>query len=183
MAYETTITASEFKAKCLDLLDQLATRRLTRLSVTKRGRIVAVVTPPTKRVISSRYMGSCAVASWRPTDLTSPPPRWTNHCPLTKDIFTSEGSGATPCCVARHLCRDLSREWRPHGRTRSGCDRPGGARGRRLNLADLGLGNRPAQQARTPEHCPLPARSQDVVRPPSRRPHDRSGRVHARYRD
>jgi prevent-host-death family protein len=46
MASETTITASEFKAKCLDLLDQLATGKLTRLRVTKRGRIVAVVTPP-----------------------------------------------------------------------------------------------------------------------------------------
>ena len=46
MACETTIRASEFKAKCLDLLDQLATRKLTRLFVTKRGRIVAVVAPP-----------------------------------------------------------------------------------------------------------------------------------------
>jgi antitoxin (DNA-binding transcriptional repressor) of toxin-antitoxin stability system len=41
-----TITASEFKAKCLDLLDRLAARKLTRLYITKRGRIVAVVTPP-----------------------------------------------------------------------------------------------------------------------------------------
>jgi prevent-host-death family protein len=46
MASEHTITASEFKAKCPDLLDQLASRKLTRLLVTKRGRIVAVVTPP-----------------------------------------------------------------------------------------------------------------------------------------
>ncbi len=41
-----TITASEFKAKCLDLFDQLAARKLTRLCITKRGRIVAIVTPP-----------------------------------------------------------------------------------------------------------------------------------------
>jgi hypothetical protein len=46
MASEYTITASEFKAKCLGLLDQLANRKLTRLSVTKHGRIVAVVIPP-----------------------------------------------------------------------------------------------------------------------------------------
>jgi antitoxin (DNA-binding transcriptional repressor) of toxin-antitoxin stability system len=46
MASEYTITASEFKAKCLGLLDQLATHKLTRLSVTKRGRVVAIVTPP-----------------------------------------------------------------------------------------------------------------------------------------
>lgn len=41
-----TITASEFKAKCLDLLDQLAARKLARLAITKRGRIVAIVVPP-----------------------------------------------------------------------------------------------------------------------------------------
>lgn len=41
-----TIGATEFKAKCLDLLDRLASRELTRVTVTKRGRVVAVLTPP-----------------------------------------------------------------------------------------------------------------------------------------
>jgi prevent-host-death family protein len=40
------IAASEFKAKCLDLMDQLAARKLTRIVVTKRGRPVAVLSPP-----------------------------------------------------------------------------------------------------------------------------------------
>ena len=40
------IAASEFKAKCLDLMDQLAARKLNRIVVTKRGRPVAVLTPP-----------------------------------------------------------------------------------------------------------------------------------------
>ncbi len=40
------IAASEFKAKCLDLMDQLARRKLDRIIVTKRGRPVAVLTPP-----------------------------------------------------------------------------------------------------------------------------------------
>jgi prevent-host-death family protein len=40
------IAASEFKAKCLDLMDQLAARKLDRIIVTKRGRPVAVLTPP-----------------------------------------------------------------------------------------------------------------------------------------
>jgi prevent-host-death family protein len=40
------IAASEFKAKCLDLMNQLAARKLTRIVVTKRGRPVAVLTPP-----------------------------------------------------------------------------------------------------------------------------------------
>ena len=43
------IAASEFKAKCLDLFDQLATRKLNRIVVTKRGRPVAVLTPPPTR--------------------------------------------------------------------------------------------------------------------------------------
>lgn len=42
-----TISATEFKAKCLEILDQLGERRLSRVSVTKRGRVVAVLTPPT----------------------------------------------------------------------------------------------------------------------------------------
>ncbi len=46
MASEKTISASEFKAKCLHLLDQLARRKLDRLIVTKRGRAVAVLLPP-----------------------------------------------------------------------------------------------------------------------------------------
>jgi antitoxin (DNA-binding transcriptional repressor) of toxin-antitoxin stability system len=46
MVSEITISASEFKAKCLGLLDQLAARKLTRLCITKRGRIVAIMIPP-----------------------------------------------------------------------------------------------------------------------------------------
>ncbi|MDQ8030062.1 MAG: type II toxin-antitoxin system prevent-host-death family antitoxin [Brevundimonas sp.] len=40
------ITATEFKATCLELLDRLADHRIDRLVVTKRGRPVAVLTPP-----------------------------------------------------------------------------------------------------------------------------------------
>jgi len=39
------ITASEFKAKCLDLLDRVAARKVTRIIVTKRGRPVAQLGP------------------------------------------------------------------------------------------------------------------------------------------
>jgi prevent-host-death family protein len=46
MLAEVTISATEFKAKCLELLDRLAERKLTRIEVTKRGRVVAVLTPP-----------------------------------------------------------------------------------------------------------------------------------------
>jgi prevent-host-death family protein len=46
MAGTQTINASEFKAKCLDILDRLASRELERVIITKRGRIVAVLSPP-----------------------------------------------------------------------------------------------------------------------------------------
>ena len=41
-----TLNASDFKAKCLDLLDQVNDGRIGRLVITKRGRPVAVLSPP-----------------------------------------------------------------------------------------------------------------------------------------
>ena len=41
-----TIKASEFKAKCLEVLDQVASGALERVVITKRGRPVGVLTPP-----------------------------------------------------------------------------------------------------------------------------------------
>jgi prevent-host-death family protein len=46
MAGSRTISASEFKAKCLDILDRIRSRDLERVVVTKRGVPVAVVVPP-----------------------------------------------------------------------------------------------------------------------------------------
>lgn len=45
-ARELTITATEFKAKCLHLLDELAQGRLQRIRITKRGKLVGEVRPP-----------------------------------------------------------------------------------------------------------------------------------------
>ena len=41
-----TVSATEFKAKCLDLLDQVGTRQIGSLGITKRGKVVAVLVPP-----------------------------------------------------------------------------------------------------------------------------------------
>ena len=41
-----SFTATEFKAKCLDILDRVAAHKFTRVTITKRGKIVAVLTPP-----------------------------------------------------------------------------------------------------------------------------------------
>jgi antitoxin (DNA-binding transcriptional repressor) of toxin-antitoxin stability system len=40
------VSATEFKARCLDLLDQVNGGAIGRLDVTKRGMVVAVVTRP-----------------------------------------------------------------------------------------------------------------------------------------
>jgi prevent-host-death family protein len=41
-----TYGAADFKANCLAILDRLARRDLDRVTITKRGRTVAVLTPP-----------------------------------------------------------------------------------------------------------------------------------------
>ena len=41
-----TISATEFKAKCLEILDRISSRQLERAVVTKRGRVVAVLVRP-----------------------------------------------------------------------------------------------------------------------------------------
>ncbi len=40
-----TFSASEFKAKCLDILDRVNAREFEQVLITKRGRVVAVLTP------------------------------------------------------------------------------------------------------------------------------------------
>ncbi len=63
------IAASEFKAKCLDLMDQLAARKLTRIVVTKRGRPVAVLTPPpTRGEVAEGLFGCLKGRMVAPTD-------------------------------------------------------------------------------------------------------------------
>jgi len=46
MSTHLTISASEFKATCLDIFKRLADRRLKRVTVTRRGKPVAELYPP-----------------------------------------------------------------------------------------------------------------------------------------
>jgi prevent-host-death family protein len=46
MGETRSISASEFKATCLDILRQLDEQKLGRVVITRRGRPVAVLTPP-----------------------------------------------------------------------------------------------------------------------------------------
>ena len=70
-----TVKASEFKAKCLDILDRLADRSLERVVITKRGRVVAMLTPPAEEAAAVRGLhgfmrGSVALPP--DFDLTAP---------------------------------------------------------------------------------------------------------------
>ncbi len=44
-----TISATEFKAKCLDILDRVNSRQVDRVTITKRGRPVAVLVPAERK--------------------------------------------------------------------------------------------------------------------------------------
>ncbi len=46
MTSALSFTATDFKARCLEILDRLASHEFTRVTVTKRGKVVAVLTPP-----------------------------------------------------------------------------------------------------------------------------------------
>lgn len=70
-----TVSATEFKAKCLDLLDQVGARRIERLEITKRGKVVAVLVPPASQADAVRRLhgflrGSVAIPGG--VDLTAP---------------------------------------------------------------------------------------------------------------
>ena len=58
-----TISATEFKAKCLDILNRLSARKLTRVMITKRGRVVAVLTPPLDDAAAVRALSGCMSGS------------------------------------------------------------------------------------------------------------------------
>jgi len=46
MSHSMTLGATEFKAKCLEILDRINRRELERVIITKRGIVVAVLFPP-----------------------------------------------------------------------------------------------------------------------------------------
>jgi prevent-host-death family protein len=75
MLTHETISASKFKAKCLEILSRLSTRNLTRVTITKHGRPVAVLTPPDDAAESVRHIYGFmkgSVVGLEDYDLTEP---------------------------------------------------------------------------------------------------------------
>ena len=56
---EIKISATEFKAKCLGLLDRLKAKKIKRIIVTKRGKAVAVLTPPADQKSAADDLFGC----------------------------------------------------------------------------------------------------------------------------
>ena len=70
-----TIGATEFKTRCLEILDRLSAREVSRVTITRRGRPVAVLVPPDDvqdavRRIHGFLRGSVVIPA--ETDLTAP---------------------------------------------------------------------------------------------------------------
>jgi len=75
MATTESISATEFKAKCLDILDRVSRREVEQVTVTKRGKIVAVVIPPEAEAVRVRQIHGFmrgSVVIHEDVDLTAP---------------------------------------------------------------------------------------------------------------
>jgi hypothetical protein len=110
MAAAQTISASEFKAKCLNILDRLDNHQLDGMIITKRGRTVAVLTPPDQladavRNIHGFMRGSVIIAD--EVDLTGL--SWTRRSPRKMAISTDD---RTARGFARYLRCHLAGERR-----------------------------------------------------------------------
>jgi prevent-host-death family protein len=72
---EETLTVTEFKARCLELFDRLNQRQLSKVTVTRRGRPVAVVSPvsPPEAEAKAVHGSMAGMALLSPgVDLTKP---------------------------------------------------------------------------------------------------------------
>ncbi len=68
------ISASEFKATCLELLDRVAAGELERVVITKRGRVVGMLQPPERPAAPESVFGCMRGSVVIPAelDLTEP---------------------------------------------------------------------------------------------------------------
>ena len=71
---EVVITATEFKAKCLDLLDRVKSGELKKIHITKRGKEVAVLGAPASLDPTRGFIGwqAGSVALTQDLDIDGP---------------------------------------------------------------------------------------------------------------
>ncbi len=49
------MSATDFRAKCLDVLDRVENRELNQMAITKRGRVVAILVPAEPQAASALH--------------------------------------------------------------------------------------------------------------------------------
>ena len=146
-----TIGAAEFKTHCLEILDRLSAREVSRVTITKRGRPVAVLVRRTTREMrpaDSRFpawLGGHSAG----TDLTAP---------ALDQPFDAAAGRCTDDRDARlgsagHLCRHLAGERRQAAPAGGRCDRRGRIVRRHPRLARLRLGGGAAGPSARPRSC------------------------------
>lgn len=70
-----TISATKFKATCLELLDKVQLGEIDQLEITKRGRVVAVLCPPAATLADAEALFGCMKGTFGipdDLDLTAP---------------------------------------------------------------------------------------------------------------
>jgi antitoxin (DNA-binding transcriptional repressor) of toxin-antitoxin stability system len=73
MLEEKTLTATEFKAKCLELMDDIVANRLSAVTITKRGKVVArMVAGREEKRLSSAFGSMKGSLMLDDIDLTQP---------------------------------------------------------------------------------------------------------------
>jgi prevent-host-death family protein len=55
MSYIESMSASDFKAKCLDVLDRVGDGEMSQVAITKRGRVVAMLVPAVPPTLASLH--------------------------------------------------------------------------------------------------------------------------------
>ena len=81
---DATLTASEFKAKCLEIFDRVASGELEHVVVTKRGRVVGILHPPEKAIPDAESLLGCMHGS------VSIPADWDPSEPSCTELFDAE---------------------------------------------------------------------------------------------
>jgi antitoxin (DNA-binding transcriptional repressor) of toxin-antitoxin stability system len=109
MASPLTLGATEFKAKCLEILDRIGRRELEKVVITKRGVAVGVLVPPTAEATEvARLPGFLRGSVIIPPRSIRPRPSPMNPLLPIKARSTGEPQRVAARRAARHLCDHLA---------------------------------------------------------------------------
>ena len=92
-----TITATEFKATCLDLLDKVQSGEIPELAITKRGQVVAIVRRPKVTLEEAQALFGCMKGTLGlPSDLDLTQPVFEGRILAKEGILLSQDDPMLP---------------------------------------------------------------------------------------